>query len=220
MIRARPAAILFDMDGLLLDTERLVRAAMTAELAALGHDFSADRFAELIGEPADTNRLRVLGWYGGAVDPEALRAGVGQRIAAEWGKARPLKPGVAEVIAVARAQGLALAVATSTGRADAHSHLAHSGLADHFDAIITRDDVARGKPFPDLYLAAARQLGVPAAQALALEDSHSGVRSAHAAGVPVIMVPDLLPATPEIAALALAVADDLHQVGRWLAAAG
>lgn len=219
MIPRRPAALVCDMDGLLLDTEQLIRAAMTAELNALGHDFSAARFAELIGEPADANDARLLEWYGGAVDPQALRRAVARRIETDWGKARPLKPGVTALLAGARALGLPLAVATSTGRDAALSHLSHSGIADQFDAIVTRDDVARGKPYPDLFLAAAQRLGVAPPEALALEDSHSGVRAAHAAGVPVIMVPDLLPATAEMAALAVAIASDLHEVAHWLDAA-
>jgi HAD superfamily hydrolase (TIGR01509 family) len=213
---ARPLALLCDMDGLLLDTEWLVRDAMMAELAAMGLDFDPARFALLIGEPADASLKRLNGWYGDNFDSAALRRQVAARIEATWGKARPIKPGVAELLTLARSAGIKLAVATSSDRADAQSHLAHSGLADWFEAIVTRDDVARGKPSPDLYLAAARRLGVAPAMSLALEDSHNGVRAAHAAGVPVIMVPDLLPATPEMATMAVAVAADLHVVAEWL----
>jgi beta-phosphoglucomutase-like phosphatase (HAD superfamily) len=78
--------------------------------------------------------------------------------------------------------------------------------------VVTRDDVARGKPYPDLFLEAARRLGVPPARCLAFEDSYNGVRAAAAAGVPVVMVPDLLQATPEMHAVALRVFGSLHEV--------
>ena len=105
-------------------------------------------------------------------------------------------------------------------RAMAMAHLDHAGLLMHFAAIVGGDDVANGKPHPEPYHTAVARLGIAPSTALALEDSHNGIIAAHMAGVPVIMVPDLLPATPEITSRLLAVADDLHQVSRWLAAAG
>ncbi|WP_397588886.1 HAD family hydrolase [Sandarakinorhabdus limnophila] len=112
------------------------------------------------------------------------------------------------------------AVVTSSEQALARAHLGHVGLLDGFATIVGCDDVANGKPHPEPYRTAAARLGISPGAALALEDSHNGIIAAHMAGVPVIMVPDLLPATPEITPHLLAVADDLHQVGRWLAATG
>jgi beta-phosphoglucomutase-like phosphatase (HAD superfamily) len=100
----------------------------------------------------------------------------------------------------------------------AMAHLDHAGLLTYFDAIVGGDDVANGKPHPEPYRTAAARLGIEPDAALALEDSHNGVISAHGAGVPVIMVPDLLPATPEIRALTLAIAPDLEMVAAWLGA--
>lgn len=218
MIMARPAAILFDMDGLLLDTERLIQDAMIAVMADLGFAMGSADYAELIGRPEPASRAIMQGRFGTGLDYDVMRAEVRQRIRAEWGPIRPLKPGAAALLAQVNAAGIPAAIVTSSEQALARAHMGHVGLLDGFATIIGCDDVANGKPHPEPYLAAAARLGIPPAAALALEDSHNGIIAAHAAGVPVIMVPDLLPATAEIRPRLLAVADDLHQVGRWLAA--
>jgi HAD superfamily hydrolase (TIGR01509 family) len=219
MLTARPAAVLFDMDGLLLDTERLIRDAMIAVMAGLDHVMTAADYAALIGltEPA-TEKIMQQRFAG--LDYAAMRDAVRHRIAIDWGEHRPLKPGAAALVAQVNALRIPAAVVTSTEQALARAHLGHAELLDGFITIIGGDDVAKGKPHPEPYATAAARLGIAPGTALALEDSHNGILSAHAAGVPVIMVPDLLPATAEIAPRLLAVADDLNQVSRWLAAAG
>lgn len=219
MIPARPAAILFDMDGLLLDTERLIRDAMIAVMADLGFAMAAADYAELIGRPEPASRAIMQARFGPGLDYAAMRAAVRQRIRDHWGPVRPLKPGAQALLAQLAAAGITAAVVTSSEQALARAHLGHAGLLDHFATIVGCDDVTNGKPHPEPYLTAAARLGITPGAALALEDSHNGVISAHGAGVPVIMVPDLLPATAEIAPRLLAVADDLAQVGRWLEAA-
>jgi beta-phosphoglucomutase-like phosphatase (HAD superfamily) len=108
------------------------------------------------------------------------------------------------------------AVATSSGRARAEHHLWIAGIYRDFDAVVTCDDLERGKPHPDIYLCAAKRLGVPAARCLALEKSHNGVRAAHGAGMQVVMVPDLLGPTDEMRAKCEAVVPDLHAVRKLL----
>ncbi|OYZ13140.1 MAG: hypothetical protein B7Y35_14450 [Sphingomonadales bacterium 28-64-96] len=220
MITIRPAAILFDMDGLLLDTERLIRDAMIAVMAELGFMMSGADYADLIGRPEPASRAIMQGRFGAGLDYDVMRAQVRQRIRSEWGPIRPLKPGAADLLAQVNAAGIPAAVVTSSEQALARAHLGHVGLLDGFATIVGCDDVANGKPHPEPYRTAAARLGIAPGAALALEDSHNGIIAAHAAGVPVIMVPDLLPATPEITPRLLAVADDLHQVRRWLAATG
>ena len=219
-ITRRPAAILFDMDGLLLDTERLSRASMIEVVHGMGYAMTDALFATLIGIPVDGNRVQLAAEFGPGFDYDEMRARQRALDRARHGLSRPLRPGAREIIERVAALGIPAAVATSSMREKTLSHLAHTGLLPMIDAVVTRDDVARGKPFPDLYLAAAAALGQPPAACLALEDSHAGVRSAHAAGVPVIMVPDLLPATDEMRTLALAVADDLQVVANWLHQSG
>ena len=204
------------MDGLLLDTERVGCETMVAAMAELGFSMTAAQYHPLIGLPKDADRTHFADQFGSEFDYAAMRR-VQTRIKAErYGDLRPIKPGVAAIIAAAQALGLRSAVATSSDRATATAHLHHMDLRRHMTAVVTRDDVARGKPHPDLYLAAAAALSQPPADCLALEDSYNGVRAAHAAGVPVIMVPDLLPPTGEMRALALAIAPDLGVVAGWL----
>ena len=220
MLTARPAAVLFDMDGLLLDTERLIRDAMIAVMADLGFAMSGADYAELIGRPEPASRVILQARFGIGLDYDVMRAEVRLRIRSEWGPIRPLKPGAADLLAQVNAAGIPAAVVTSSEQALARAHLGHAGLLDGFATIVGCDDVANGKPHPEPYRTAAARLGILPGAALALEDSHNGIIAAHMAGVPVIMVPDLLPATPEIRPRLLAVAADLHQVGRWLVAAG
>jgi len=219
VIARRPAAILFDMDGLLLDTERLSRASMIEVMTDMGYPMTEAIFAQLIGVPVDANRAQLAAEFDDEFDYDLMRERQAALNHQRHGLSRPLRPGAREMLQAVSEMGIPSAIATSSQREKTLSHLTHTGLLPHFDAVVTRDDVARGKPFPDLYLAAAAALGQPPGACLALEDSHSGVRAAHAAGVPVIMVPDLLPATDEMQALALAVAADLGEVRGWLMAA-
>jgi HAD superfamily hydrolase (TIGR01509 family) len=218
MILTRPAAMLFDMDGLLLDTECISRSTMIAAMAEQGRVMTEADFIPLVGVPDDVNRVHLANVYGADFDYDAMRA-IQARIKAEqWGDERPLKPGVRRIVETVAAMGLPAAVATSSHRINADAHLGHMGLRRFFKAVLTRDDVAHGKPHPDLYLAAAAALGMAPGDCLALEDSYNGVRAAHAAGVPVIMLPDLLPPTGEMHATALAIASNLDEVCDWLEA--
>jgi HAD superfamily hydrolase (TIGR01509 family) len=216
MIPTRPAAVLFDMDGLLIDSEAVSRETMIAAMATIGFTMTEADFVPLIGVPDDVNRIQLGKRFGDGFDYDLMRAEQARIKSERYGNTRPLKPGARRIVeTVARLQ-IPSAVATSSSRANAETFLTQMGLRMFLDTLRTRDDVANGKPHPDLYLAAAAALGKAPGDCLALEDSHNGVRAAHAAGVPVIMVPDLLPATDEMRALALAIADDLNVVAGWL----
>jgi HAD superfamily hydrolase (TIGR01509 family) len=115
----------------------------------------------------------------------------------------PVKPGAWEMIAAVDAQALPKALATSTHRPAARQRLVRTGLDRHFHVIVTGDEVQRPKPAPDIYLTACERLGVPPRDVLAFEDSEPGVQAAHAAGVTVIMVPDLKAPSHETQARAI-----------------
>ncbi|KPF62336.1 hypothetical protein IP88_15155 [alpha proteobacterium AAP81b] len=214
----RPRAVIFDMDGLLLDSERVARDLYQAVSAEMGYPMSDAVFASLVGIPEDGNRAQLAAAFGTAFDYDALRRGTLARRDAQYGDHLPLKPGALAAVAAVAALGLPAAVATSTERRFAEPELAATGILPHLVTLVGRNEVARGKPFPDLYLEAARRLGTPPADCLALEDSYNGVRAAAAAGVPVIMIPDLLPPTDDMRDLALAVMPDLDSVVAWLTA--
>jgi beta-phosphoglucomutase-like phosphatase (HAD superfamily) len=105
-----------------------------------------------------------------------------------------------------------MALATSASRRAAEQHLTRSDLRSRLPVVVTRDDVTRGKPYPDLFLRAAELLGALPEECIAVEDSPNGIRAAHAAGMMPVMVPDLLVPTEEIRAICVRVALDLHEV--------
>ena len=209
------------MDGLLLDTERLMQGAILESSAFHGFPMDEALFLTLVGVPLDGNRVQLMQAFGEGFPFELYlaryRKTVLERIERDG---MPLKPGASEFLRAVKAAGLPLAVATSTQRERAREHLERAALLPLLDALVTRDDVANAKPHPEPYLLAAERLGIAPEHCLALEDSHPGVRSAAAAGMAVVMLPDLLPATDEMRALAYGVATDLHEVRGWLEAAG
>lgn len=207
------AAIVFDMDGLLLNTETLARRAIRLAGSELGIDLPETFCALMIGVPVDGCRRLLLEHYGDALSADDLFAASARHLHAQIDAGEMhLKPGVQELLDLLDELRIPRAVATSSSCEKAMHHLAHAGIRHRFDALLTRDDVSRGKPYPDLYLAAALALGVSPARCLALEDSYNGVRAASAAAMPVIMVPDLLAPTAEMHRLCRAVVHDLNDV--------
>ncbi|VWX56218.1 conserved hypothetical protein [Burkholderiales bacterium 8X] len=206
-------AVVFEMDGLLLNTEVLARRSLARAGQELGM-FVSDAFcASLIGIPADASRRLIAEQFGGDDAAEALLRLATRylRLQIATGELK-LQPGAGQLLDLLDDLEMSRAVATSSSREKALHHLEHAGIAHRFDRIVSRDDVDRSKPDPDLHLAAARALRKPVGSCLALEDSYNGVRAANAAGMPVAMVPDLLPATPEMQQLSLAVLGSLHEV--------
>ena len=126
----------------------------------------------------------------------------------------PLKPGAAELLDRLDALGLPRAIATSSSHGTVAANLARHDLGQRFHAVVAHGDYANGKPAPDPFVVAARRLGIAPEHCLALEDSHNGVRSAASAGMMTVMVPDLVAANDEMAALCAAIVDDLHAVCR------
>lgn len=209
-----PRAVVFDMDGLLVDTEAAYRDAMTAVIAEMGHEMSHEAFLAMIGLPDNTEIL--IARYGAGFPVADFNARVVEAVEAMIAAGVPLKPGVVEMLDHLDALGLPRAIATSSSPRAVASHLGPSGVIPRFHAVVAKGDYARGKPHPDPYLTAARRLGVAPHLCLALEDSYNGVRSASAAGMMTVMVPDLLAATQEMETLCHRIAADLHEVRGWL----
>jgi HAD superfamily hydrolase (TIGR01509 family) len=216
MLRKPVEAALFDMDGLLLDTEVIYIEAMQAAARSLGREMALDFCHSMIGVPAKECTLMIEAYYGEGFSIEEFRGRFYELLRGLLDAGIPLKPGVVELLDFLAGRGLPLAVATSSERRTAERHLAKAGLLDRFTALATRDDVERPKPHPDLYLEAARRLGVAPERCLAFEDSNIGLEAAHAAGAVAFMVPDLLQPLPETRVRSLEIFPDLHAALRLL----
>ena len=210
MLRKPVEAVLFDMDGLLLDTEAIYIAALQAAARSVGREMPLDLCHSMIGVPRAECEILIESFYGDGFSMDAFRAQYGAHAGRLLEAAIPLKPGVVGLLDFLAGRGLPMAVATSSGRNTAEHHLGRAGLRDRFGAVATRDDVERAKPHPDLYLEAARQLGVAPERCIAFEDSNVGLAAAHAAGTMAFMVPDILPPLAESHARCLQVLPDLH----------
>lgn len=214
-----PAAVIFDMDGLLFDTEALWQDALLAAAAENGREIPDAVYRGSIGVRRSQTRDLFLSHFGEGFRFEDFHADwrrhfwrIADRIA--------LKPGVRELLDLLDQLRLPRGIATSSARETAQHHLATHGLTDRFETIVCRGDYERGKPAPDPFLKAAERLEVEPRLCLALEDSHVGVRSAAAAGMMTVMAPDMMEPTEDIRRLCIFVARDLLEVRDLVQALG
>jgi HAD superfamily hydrolase (TIGR01509 family) len=200
------------MDGLLLDTEQLYRTAIFAACAAQGHQMVDHVHLSLIGTPRELGDSKLMAHFGPTFDLERYHLACGKHFDGACATDVPLRPGVTNLLEVLRAAAFPMAVATSTVRERSLTQLKKAGILHNFDVLVTRSDVKIGKPHPETFLKVAQLLDVDPFNCLALEDSHNGVRAAAAAGMATIMIPDLLPPSPEIANLCVGVSPSLNDV--------
>jgi len=205
-------AVVFDMDGLLFDTEALYRDAVIATALEAGHDVPLDFYLSTVGTPLQGTRDAFVARYGAGFDFDVFWTTAMQRYATAVETELRLKAGVVELLALLDELALPRAIATSSHHEHARHHLWAFDLSGRFHAVIAHGDYARGKPHPDPFLKAAERLGVDPMHCLALEDSYHGVRAASSAGMMTVMVPDLMVATPEMTRLCAHIASDLHEV--------
>ena len=212
-----PSAVVFDMDGLMLDTERLAVRCWTRAAAVLGVDFDAALLPAMIGRNANDSRRFVLDHYGNGYPIDALMLeSRSQFDAIVESEGIAVKPGLLVLLEWLEALGVPRVVATSTRRERARAHLERCALLPRFHALVGGDEVAHGKPAPDIFLLAAGRLNVDPAQCVVLEDSDHGVRGALAAGMIPIMVPDMLAPPADLVALELLVFPSLAEVHEHL----
>ncbi len=205
-------AVVFDMDGLLVDSEAMVREVMHEVSRRRGLTLPEEVFLRMVGLPGAASRTVAVAHFGDQFDYDAWNDDVWKMAHGRIDAGVSIKTGATELLDLLDQWDLPRAVATSSGHPTVSRQLSPSGLFARFDAIVANGDYARGKPHPDPFLVAAARLRIDPAYCLALEDSHNGVRAAHAAGMMTVMVPDLLPATLEMRALCVAIAPTLHDV--------
>lgn len=199
------------MDGLLFDSEALYQRAMLAAAEEGGHDITPV-IHKMVGRTWEQSKVMLTEHYGPTFPVDVLMLSMSGHFKTMAATDLAMKPGVVELLDLLEERGMPFAIATSSSHPTVQGHLAAHNLEARFHKIIAHGDYARSKPAPDPYLKAAEELGVLPHLCLALEDSHNGVRSAAAAGMMTVMVPDLLEATEEIQALCVLIARDLHEV--------
>ena len=203
---------IFDMDGLMLDTEKLLvrfwrQAAgefgyeMTDEdvfgIRSLSRKYSVPRLKERFGQefPFNEERSRRITLMNDFIDRNGFE----------------VKKGLFELLSYLKDSGKSIAVATATDRERATAYLSRIDALRYFDAVICGDMVTNGKPEPDIYITAAKELGIPCGECAAFEDSPNGVLSAYRAGCQVIMIPDLTQPTDDMMPMLSGVYDDLEK---------
>ena len=192
-------AVIFDLDGTLIDTESLCNQAGVDACTALGLPVDLAFFEGLAGID-DVNRVRLISAHIGADLSQAAFLAIWDRLCrVRFAAGIPLKSGAVALLERLQSAGLPLALATSSRRDMAHDKLVHAGLARFFPVVITFDDVSLPKPAPAPYLLAACRLNAAPARCVVFEDSETGARAAWDAGMTVVQVPDLHPATGDFA---------------------
>lgn len=184
-------ALLFDLDGTLIDTETVALTTGMAAFAAMGHPVDRSFMQRLVGVDLPT-AAGIIGAALPTLDQKGLQDHWHHAFSAAIDRDLPLKPGALDLL---QARHCPMALVTSSGETEAHHKLRVTGLRQHFATVVTLADVTRPKPSPEPYLLAAERLGVSPARCLVFEDSETGAEAAHRAGCTVVQVPDVGPVT-------------------------
>lgn len=209
--------VVFDMDGVLFDTERLCEQSWVVMAKAEGLPNMEEIFPRCIGLNANDSRRIVMEAYGEDFNYEGFRAK-----ASDWfwnyieENGLPVKPGVRELLAWLQQRNWRVGLASSTRRSSVMKCLERAGIQSFFSVVVTGDMVEHSKPRPDIYLMACSKLGAEPGQAYAIEDSPNGIRSAHAAGMLPLMVPDMIAPDEEMEKLSTGIFRDLGEVLEFL----
>ena len=187
-------AVVFDMDGILFDTERLITDCWYEIGSELNQEVLKNAILACVGLNRLDTENKLKEFFGQECPCEKCRLEIGllaNKKIKENGI--PIKEGVYEILTFLKSKGYKIGLASSSSRESVLSHLNDANILDYFEAIVCGNDIVNGKPDPEIYIKASNLLGVKTENCFAIEDSYNGIRSAHAAGMRVIMVPDMLP---------------------------
>jgi HAD superfamily hydrolase (TIGR01509 family) len=212
--------VIFDMDGLLFDTELIYYQSTQTVADAMNFPYSKELYLDFVGvsdEEVAKNYHKIFHEFGRERVEEFIKRSYNHTIEVfQTGKV-PLKEGVIELLDYLDEQNIPRMVASSNVRPAIELLLEGAGIRERFVGIVSAEDVTRAKPDPEIFKKAQKSLGTDPEKTLIFEDSFHGVTAAHAAGIPVIMVPDLLAPTQEIKAKTLEIFDSLLEVPNYLA---
>ena len=206
---------IFDMDGLLFDTERVWQRVWHERADELGVTLPDSFAGEICGSSGQGTLDIITRCYPG-VEPVSFHREVQNEVARRLENSVPLRPGCEEILAGLAERGLKIAVASSSQLSHIEHHMRLTGLGHYFDRLVSGQQVKRGKPAPDIFLLAASELGLSPEDCYVFEDSPNGVKAGHAAGCAVIMIPDLITPTEEIRALCTGIFTSLSEALRKL----
>lgn len=187
-----PKFVIFDMDGLLVDTETVLMEENAKVMEEYGYEQHYEDYIQSIGQ-ADEEFFETLYRLYGPDYPahEIAELSRERQIARQRKEGIPVKEGIPELLAFFRDARIPMCVATSSKHVEAEEFLGQCGLTSFFDFIITFEDVPRSKPDPSIFLKACEWAGVKPEEAMVFEDSQNGILAAHRAGIPVICIPDI-----------------------------
>ncbi|PSW20767.1 HAD family phosphatase [Photobacterium sanctipauli] len=209
-------AVLFDMDGLIFDTEGLYKTCWQYAADEQELLLSDDDYQSFIGVQDAECERRLVNQFGEMLDLARFRQVRDAMVVAEREKGVAYKPGFDVIFAFLKQQNLKCALVTSSALAQVKHHFADSGYLAQFDVVITSENVTNGKPAPDCYLMACEQLDIAPADCLVLEDSNNGMRAGLDAGCHAVMIPDLLSPAADVAERAMAIVTSLSDVKAYL----
>ena len=214
-------AVVFDMDGVIFDSERLVLECWTEVAEKMGIKDMDKVYYKCIGVNMVQSKEITMDFYGPEFPYDVFRAEASRLYHTRFDNGRlPMKPGVVELLEFLKQHGYRVGLASSTRYEVVHQELRDAGILPYFQNLTCGDMVTVSKPNPEIFLKACEALSVAPKEAIAIEDSFNGIRAAHRAGMFPVMVPDMVAPDEEMRTLAGRVDKDLFEVREWLSQGG
>ena len=210
-------AIIFDMDGLMIDSERVTFEGYQEMLKKMNLTMTEDFYITLLGKPIKGIYQRFYDVYGKDFPIETVIKDVHEYMAVRFEKERvPLKKGLVPLLKYLKANNYKTIVATSSNRDRVDNILKSADIEKYFDDSICGDEVSKGKPNPEVFLKSCQKLGVQNDEAIVLEDSEAGIQASAAADIKVICIPDMKYPEPEFAQKTYKICQDLDEVANFI----